>query len=148
MLTHLSLRLRIFLFFCLLALGAIAVSLGSLWLSFERAATPALLDPFIFAGLLGTFAILGLCAGIWLLFDENVAKPIEILAAEMRLRAHGGVSRGIDAKTARYLGDLAPAAAGQSLRQRRRTCRRIHRRRSRDAGRRRDRCAGVSRSAL
>ncbi|WP_375699739.1 exonuclease domain-containing protein [Pseudophaeobacter sp. TrK17] len=112
MLTHLSLRLRIFLFFCLLALGAITVSLGSLWLSFERAATPALLDPFIFAGLMGTFAILGLCAGIWLLFDENVAKPIEILAAEMRLRAHGGVSRGIDAKTARYLGDLAPAAAG------------------------------------
>ncbi len=112
MLTHLSLRLRIFLFFCLLALGAIAVSLGSLWLSYQRAATPALLDPFVFAGLMGTFAILGLCAGIWLLFDENVAKPIEVLAAEMRLRAHGGVSRGIDAKTARYLGDLAPAAAG------------------------------------
>ncbi|WP_122074839.1 exonuclease domain-containing protein [Pseudophaeobacter sp. EL27] len=112
MLTHLSLRLRIFLFFCLLALGAIAVSLGSLWLSYQRAATPALLDPFIFAGLLGTFAILGICAGIWLLFDENVAKPIEVLASEMRLRAHGGVSRGIDAKTARYLGDLAPAAAG------------------------------------
>jgi len=112
MLTHLSLRLRIFLFFCLLALGAIAVSLGSLWLSYHRAATPALMDPFVFAGLLGTFAILGLCAGIWLLFDENVAKPIEALAAEMRLRAHGGVSRGIDAKTARYLGDLAPAAAG------------------------------------
>jgi DNA polymerase-3 subunit epsilon len=112
MLTHLSLRLRIFLFFCLLALGSIAVSLGSLWLSYQRAETPALQDPFIFAGLLGTFAILGLCAGIWLLFDENVAKPIEALAAEMRLRAHGGVSRGIDAKTARYLGDLAPAAAG------------------------------------
>lgn len=112
MLTHLSLRLRIFLFFCLLALGAIAVSLGSLWLSYQRAATPALLDPFVFAGLMGTFAILGLCAGIWLLFDENVAKPIEVLAAEMRLRAHGRVSRGIDAKTARYLGDLAPAAAG------------------------------------
>lgn len=112
MLTHLSLRLRIFLFFCLLALGSIAVSLGSLWLSYQRAESLALQDPFIFAGLLGTFAILGLCAGIWLLFDENVAKPIEALAAEMRLRAHGGVSRGIDAKTARYLGDLAPAAAG------------------------------------
>ncbi|MEP2718372.1 3'-5' exonuclease [Pseudophaeobacter sp.] len=112
MLTHLSLRLRIFLFFCLLGFGAIAVSFGSLWLSYQRADDPALLDPFLFAGLLGAFAILGLCAGIWLMFDENVAKPIEVLASEMRLRAHGGVSRGIDAKTARYLGDLAPAAAG------------------------------------
>lgn len=112
MLTHLSLRLRIFLFFCLLALGAIAVLFGSLWLSYQRAELLALLDPFVFAGLLSCFAILGLCAMIWLLFDEHVAKPIEVLAAEMRLRAHGGVTRGIDAKTARYLGDLAPAAAG------------------------------------
>lgn len=112
MLTHLSLRLRIFLFFCLLALGAIAVLLGGLWLSYQRAELPALLDPFVFAGLLSSFAILGLCAMIWLLFDEHVAKPIEVLASEMRARAHGGVTRGIDAKTARYLGDLAPAAAG------------------------------------
>lgn len=112
MLTHLSLRLRIFLFFGFLALGAIAVTLAALWLSYGRAGLPDLLDPFIFAGLLSSFAILGLCAAIWLMFDEHVAKPIEILAAEMRSRAHGGVSRDIDAKVARYLGDLAPAAAG------------------------------------
>lgn len=112
MLTQLSLRLRIFLFFGLLAFGAIAVILGGLWLGYQRAATAALLDPFVFVGLLSSFAILGLCAGIWLLFDEHVARPIETLASDMRLRAHGGVSRDIDPETARYLGDLAPAAAG------------------------------------
>lgn len=111
MLTGLSLRLRILLFFGFLAGGGIAVSLGSLWLSYQRAAQPDLLDAFVFAGLLSSFALLGLCAGIWLLFDENVAKPIEALAAEMRVRAHGGVARDIDPQTARYLGDLAPAAA-------------------------------------
>lgn len=112
MLTHLSLRLRILMFFALLALGSIVVVLGSLWLGYHRAGQNALLDPFLFSGLLSCFAILGLCAGIWLLFDEHVAKPIEALAAEMRLRAHGGVARDIDPQTARYLGDLAPAAAG------------------------------------
>ncbi|WP_278922484.1 3'-5' exonuclease [Pseudophaeobacter profundi] len=112
MLTHLSLRLRIFLFFGLIALGNIAIFVGGLWLGYLRAGLPALLDPFVFAGLLASFACLGICAAIWLLFDEHVAKPIETLAAEMRLKAHGGVSRDIDAQTARYLGDLAPAAAG------------------------------------
>ncbi len=112
MLTRLSLRLRIFLFFGLLAFGSIAVIMAGLWISYQRAGLPALLDPFVFAGLLSSFAILGLCAAIWLLFDEHVAKPIEALASQMRVRAHGGVSRAIDAKFARYLGDLAPAAAG------------------------------------
>lgn len=112
MLTDLSLRLRIFLFFCLMTLGGIAGSLVALWISFHRAATPALLDPFVFAGLLGSLAILGLGAGIWLLFDEHVAKPIETLAAQLRLRTHGGGSSGINTESARYLGDLAPAAAG------------------------------------
>ncbi len=112
MLTYLSLRLRIFLFFCLLAFGSIAVVMAGLWISYQRAGLPALLDPFVFAGLLSSFSILGLCAAIWLLFDEHVAKPIEALASQMRVRAHGGVSRAIDEKFARYLGDLAPAAAG------------------------------------
>jgi DNA polymerase-3 subunit epsilon len=62
------------------------------------------------------FGILGLTAGIWLLFDENVAKPVERLAADLRARAHGGVTRDLDLGTARYLGDLAPAAAAVSKR--------------------------------
>ncbi|MGR3759043.1 exonuclease domain-containing protein [Roseobacteraceae bacterium NS-SX3] len=110
--TRLSLRLRIFLFFCLLALGGIAVTAGALWLGYSRAGAAELLDAFVFSGLLGGFALLGLCAGVWLLFDENVAKPIERLAAQMRARAHGGVTSGLDIHGARYLGDLAGAAEG------------------------------------
>ena len=112
MLTKLGLRLRIFLFFCLLGLGALVVLAGALWIGYQRAGNPDLLTPLLFAGLLSGFLILGLVAAIWLLFDEHVAKPIELLAAEMRSRAHAGVTREIDSHAARYLGDLAPAAAG------------------------------------
>ncbi|UWQ34888.1 3'-5' exonuclease [Leisingera sp. M527] len=112
MLSRLSLRLRIFLFFCLLALGSIFVTGGALWLGYNRADQPQLADAFVFSGLLSTFAILGLIAAVWLLFDENVAKPIERLAAGMRARAHAGVTKELDTRGARYLGDLAAAAEG------------------------------------
>ncbi|WP_291727155.1 3'-5' exonuclease [Leisingera sp. F5] len=112
MLSRLSLRFRIFLFFCLLALGGIFVTSGALWLGYNRADQSQLTDAFVFSGLLSSFAILGLCAAVWLLFDENVAKPIERLAAGMRARAHAGVSKELDTHGARYLGDLAAAAEG------------------------------------
>ncbi|WP_425044127.1 exonuclease domain-containing protein [Primorskyibacter sp. S87] len=110
--THLSLRIRIFLFFCLIAIGGVAVVTLSLFFGYARAESPDLFDAFIFSGALAGFALLALTAGIWLLFDENVAKPIERLASEMRARAHSGVSSEMDLHAARYLGDLAPAAAG------------------------------------
>ncbi|MEL7182767.1 MAG: 3'-5' exonuclease, partial [Pseudomonadota bacterium] len=56
----------------------------------------------------------GLALGVWLLFDENVAKPIDRLAADLRLRAHAGVEAKVDRDAARYLGDLAPAAEAVS----------------------------------
>jgi DNA polymerase-3 subunit epsilon len=113
---NLSLRLRVFLFFCVLGLGGGAVSIAALWLGYVRAAAPEFLDAFVFSGSLILFGLLGLTAGIWLLFDENVAKPIERLAADLRARAHAGVTSEIETGPARYLGDLAPAAqamAGQ-----------------------------------
>ncbi len=112
MLTRLSLRLRIFLFFCLLALGGLLVTALALGLSYTRAGEPELLDAFIFSGLLIGFGLLALVAGIWLLFDDNIAKPIERISAQLRARAHAGVSTDMDMQAARYLGDLAPAAAG------------------------------------
>ena len=57
-----------------------------------------------------TFLNTGLAVAVWLLFDENVAKPINQLSATLRLRAHSGVDGDLDAEAARYLGDLAPAA--------------------------------------
>ena len=116
MLTHLSLRLRIFLFFCLLALGGLAITTGGLIAGYQRAGMPELFDAYVFSGLIIGFLVLALVTGVWLLFDENVAKPIERLASELRVRAHTGVAGEIDTETAKYLGDLAPAAnaiAGQ-----------------------------------
>ena len=111
MINKLSLRFRIFLFFCLIAVGGISVTLLALYLGYHRAGIPDLLDAFVFSGALICFTILGLTAGIWLLFDENVAKPIDQLAAAMRVRAHAGVSTELDQQPSRYLGDLGPAAA-------------------------------------
>ncbi|PYG26664.1 3'-5' exonuclease [Pelagimonas varians] len=111
MFTKLSLRLRIFLFFCLIALGGTTLVLIALWLGHGRATSTTVTDGFVFAGVIAVLGTVGLTAGIWLLFDENVAKPIEKLAAEMRTRAHAGVGSHVDTDAARYLGDLAPAAS-------------------------------------
>ncbi len=94
----LGLRLRILLFFALLGLGGAVMF----------AAAP--LSAFVTAGIIGALALLGLTALVWLLFDENVTKPIERLAAGMRARAHAGVDADLNLHAARYLGDLAPAA--------------------------------------
>lgn len=111
MLSKLSLRIRVFLFFCLLAAGTVLVAAGAMYIGYVRADDPEMLDAFVFSSALTVFALLALIAGIWLLFDENVAKPIERLASEMRARAHAGVTGDMDLHAARYLGDLAPAAA-------------------------------------
>ncbi|WP_292294469.1 3'-5' exonuclease [Marivita sp.] len=111
MVSKLSLRLRIFLFFCLLGLGGL-LSVGvALWFGHARALESTVANGFTFAAILAAFLILGLTVAIWLLFDENVAKPIERLASEMRTRAHAGVNGEMDMNAARYLGDLAPAAS-------------------------------------
>lgn len=112
MLNRLSLRTRIFLFFCLLALGGLVISSVALWISYTRTGNPALIDAYVFAEILIAFGLLALTVGVWLLFDDNVAKPIERLSAQLRARAHAGVSTELDLQAARYLGDLAPAAAG------------------------------------
>ncbi len=112
--TRLGLRLRIFLFFVLLAVGGTAAVLVALWLGHGRAAQTSPADGFMLAAILSALALMGLSTGIWLLFDENVAKPIERLAADMRVRAHAGIDSGVDTHSARYLGDLAPAAEAVS----------------------------------
>ena len=113
MLERLGLRLRILLFFLLLAAGALlAVGLGG-WMGLRRlgAVDAAVQAAFVQAGLVAGFAILGLVAWVWLLFDTNVARAIDGLAAAIRARAHAGIDSEIEAEQARYLGDLAPAAA-------------------------------------
>lgn len=111
MFTHLSLRLRIFLFFALMAFGGSALTIGGLTLGYIRLGEDHALNAFLISGMVAVAAIIGLTVWVWVLFDEHVARPVERLAAEMRSRAHADVEDTIDHDTARYLGDLAPAAA-------------------------------------
>lgn len=111
MATRFGLRLRVFLFFSFMAAGALALCGGALFLGWSRATPDTPAAPFLTAFI--TFAMLntGLLLGIWLLFDENVAKPILKLSADLRMRAHADVTTTVETSAARYLGDLAPAAA-------------------------------------
>lgn len=108
--SKLSLRLRIFLFFCLIAAGGVTIVIGALWFGHARAVETTAANGFVLAGILASFGIAALSSGVWLLFDENVAKPIERLSAQMRARAHAGTGATVNTDAARYLGDLAPAA--------------------------------------
>ncbi|MCE5974859.1 DNA polymerase III subunit epsilon [Sinirhodobacter sp. WL0062] len=110
-LASLSLRLRVFLFFAALAAGNIGALIAGMVFGFEKLGVPEALDGFIIGGTVAGFVILGLIAGVWFLFDENVAKPIERLAGGMRARTHAEVASELDQSAGRYLGDLAPAAA-------------------------------------
>ncbi|WP_321365033.1 exonuclease domain-containing protein [uncultured Celeribacter sp.] len=107
---HWSLRLRVFLFFAFLAVVAISGEAIGLYLGFARMDNPGAIDGFVFAGVIAGFATLAVVAWVWFLFDEHLARPIQRLAGGMLARAHADVDDSLDEKTARYLGDLAPAA--------------------------------------
>ena len=112
MLNRLSLRIRILLFFALIAVGGMAAIAAGSWLTLSRSAAPGLDGPMLQAALIAGFLLLFLVTGIWYLFDTNVARPIDGLSNAIRSRAHADVSGklGHEAAQARYLGDLAPAA--------------------------------------
>ncbi|WP_197916574.1 3'-5' exonuclease [Thiosulfatihalobacter marinus] len=114
MFTSLSLRIRILLFFALIAIGGTLIVGLALYLGYRNALSDGPAAGFLLSGILAGFGLMGLAAGIWLLFDENVAKPIERLAATMRTHAHARPDTGVDKHAARYLGDLAPAAEAVS----------------------------------
>ncbi|MGP1357894.1 MAG: 3'-5' exonuclease, partial [Roseicyclus sp.] len=71
----LSLRLRIFLFFAALALGTSALAVGGLALGYVRLGEAHALSAFVIAGFVAVLAIFAITTWIWVLFDENVAKP-------------------------------------------------------------------------
>ncbi|QCO55207.1 DNA polymerase III subunit epsilon [Pseudorhodobacter turbinis] len=114
-LDHLGLRLRVFLFFAALGLGAVVLLGLGLGLGYRRLGSADSLNAFVQAGVIGSFGVLGLTAGVWYLFDVNVSKPIDLLAGALRARAHASVDSALDQGAARYLGDLAPAAQATAL---------------------------------
>lgn len=111
MLDRLGLRVRILLFFALLAAGAVAALIGGGFMIARRSG--AALEPAVVqGGLVSGFAVVGLVVWVWFLFDQNVARAIEALSTAIRARAHAGIEHDLaaEARAARYLGDLAPAA--------------------------------------
>lgn len=108
--THLSLRIRIFLMFAGLAAAMILVVAGALWMGFRQVGQAEAASGFITGGVIAGFGILGVAAVVWLLFDDHVSKPVEAIAASLRVRAHTEARLPLDAQIAKYLGDLAPAA--------------------------------------
>ncbi|MFP7572099.1 exonuclease domain-containing protein [Marivita sp. S2033] len=111
MLTKMSLRSSVVLFFALLCLGTLLAVGLALWFGHARALETDVTNGFIFAAAIAGFLILALMVIAWFRFDEDIAKPIERLAAQLRTRAHAGVDGELDMKAARHLGDLAPAAS-------------------------------------
>lgn len=109
MLAALGLRLRIFLLFAGVGAASCAVVGLAHYIGYSRAPDPGSLASFVFSGVLSAFGLLAISTGVWLLFDENVAKPIERISSAMRTRAHADVTTTLGLEEARYLGDLAPA---------------------------------------
>lgn len=105
-----TLRQRIFLLFAVLAGGALAALTLGMLLGYAKQPNPWALDALITSGVLASCAILALVAGLWRLFDDNVAKPLERLAGELRARSHAHITTELEDMQARHLGDLAPAA--------------------------------------
>ncbi|WP_075214865.1 3'-5' exonuclease [Mongoliimonas terrestris] len=104
-----GLRLRVFLFFALIAAGAVA-ALAAAGVVAARHAPPEAVADLVLAFGVAAFPILLLTTWVWLKFDENVVRPIGVLSTEIRAAVHAGARGAPDAKVGRYLGVLAPAA--------------------------------------
>ncbi|MEM8537841.1 MAG: exonuclease domain-containing protein [Pseudomonadota bacterium] len=111
---RLGLRLRVFLFFALMAVGALLIAAGAMAFVANRSDAIVPMGVMITTLVLFGFVNTGLIVSIWLLFDENIAKPILGLSAELRLKAGDPNDAAMRADGAVYLGDLAPAAAALS----------------------------------
>lgn len=105
-----SLRLRVSLFFALIGAGGVAAILIGLSIGMDRLDPSAPEPAFKTAAAIAAAGLLALVGLVWLLFDIYVARPLSALAGALRASAHAGVALSYDAKSCRYLGDLAPAA--------------------------------------
>lgn len=114
MIMRIGLRGRILLFFIALAVGSIAALAMGLWFGYHRHGNPEMFNAFVQGALAAGFAIVALIAAVAFLFDTHLARPMEQLAAALRVRAHADVADDIDAAQARYLGDIAEAAVSAS----------------------------------
>ena len=105
-----GLRARIFLFFCFIAAASLVAVGGASVVGYRQLGDPDAASAFISVLLIAGFCTTGIVLLVWLLFDEHVSKPIEAIAADLRVVSHSFTPGGTALKAAKYLGDLAPAA--------------------------------------
>ncbi|MCB9959528.1 MAG: hypothetical protein H6843_13080 [Rhodospirillaceae bacterium] len=107
-----SLRLRVFLFFALLAVVVVVVDTASWVLAGVRIAEgrPVGATHVLF-GLVSSLVVVGSIAWVWMKFDEHVARAVQAAAASLRTVVHAASSGATapPARFARYLGPLNPA---------------------------------------
>lgn len=107
MIERLSLRVRIFLFFALLAIAIPLIVGAGLWLAGHRLEgnpTPHLV---LFGGFI-VFALIGVVVWVWQMFDLNVARPIQTIARDLQTLLHANPQHALDTNAVRYLGLLGP----------------------------------------
>jgi DNA polymerase-3 subunit epsilon len=110
LLDRLGLRLRVFLFFALIALGGSAAIVAAMvWLGHRGAALKV--DDLVLVGGGAAAVVLGLTTWAWLKFDEHVARPILAVCNHLKAAAHAGAEREMPRGTARHLGVLEPAVS-------------------------------------
>lgn len=105
-----TLRLRLFLGCAMLALACLGAIAGGLWLGQARALPRPDPAPFLLAGAVAGLAVLGLLTWGWVWLDAHLARPLQALAARLRLLAHAEAPCQPAPLAAPHLGDLAPAA--------------------------------------
>lgn len=103
-----NLRLRVLLIFAGFTIAILAAIGLALWTGAGRllgngVAADQIIDPFLQAGVIAAFVVLGLIAALWFLFDRHLIRPIEGLAGALR------VGQVPDVEQARFLGDIGPA---------------------------------------
>jgi DNA polymerase-3 subunit epsilon len=104
---RLSLRLRVFLFFALIAIGGCAAIATAMVYLGRTAAAPKIDDLVLMGGAAGA-VVLGLATWVWLKFDEHVVRPIIAVSNHLKAVAHARAERAMPKGTARYLGFLEP----------------------------------------
>ena len=103
-----SLRLRLLALFAAYGMATLGVAGAALWLA-ARGGTDAVVQGVMVAG----FGLAGLATGLWYLFDQHLARPIEMLAGSLR------TGRPPDLSKTAHLADLGPAAQDAAAARRR-----------------------------
>ncbi len=104
-----SLRLRVGLFFIALGVAVPVVVMGVLfaaWTLWGDSLAQGDAGPLLLAGAAASFVLVALVAGVWLLFDVNVAESLQRLANDAETALYANPDHWIDPRPGRHLGRL------------------------------------------